>query len=205
MIEHIDLDRKFWPVEADKENDPESIRVMFAYGLGKQFSWEDLLGKYRTVILAEPGTGKTEEFRAVTKSLRMVGKPAFFCRIELLQNLEVKQSLDIGTVEEFDEWSTGNKEAYFFLDSVDEARLTSRAAFEIALRRFSNTIGERLNRAKIFVSCRVSNWRAAADLSLFLKHLPKPEIPVMRDNEELSIDDDIPTDKSVEPGLKKAS
>ena len=203
MTEHIDLDRKFWTVESDKENDPESIRVMFAYGLGKQFSWEDLLGKYRTVIIAEPGTGKTEEFQAVTKSLRMAGKPAFFCRIELLQNLEFKQSLDIGTVEEFDEWSTGNKEAYFFLDSVDEARLTSRAAFEFALRRFSNTIGERLNRAKIFVSCRVSNWRATADLSLFLKHLPKPEIPIMRDNEEYSIDEDIPTDRSVDPEEKK--
>jgi hypothetical protein len=160
MTKHIELDRTFWPVEADQENDPESIRAMLAFGLGKQLSWEDLLGKDRVVILAEPGTGKTEEFRAITRRLRMASKPAFFCRIELLQEMEIQHSLDIGTAEEFDEWINGNKEAYFFLDSVDEARLNSRTAFEIALRRFSNTIGERLDRAKVFVSCRVSNWRA---------------------------------------------
>ena len=148
VTKHIELDRKFWPVEADQENDPESIRAMLAFGLGKQLSWEDLLGKDRIVILAEPGTGKTEEFRAITRRLRMASKPAFFCRIELLQELEIQHSLDIGTAEEFSEWINGNKEAYFFLDSVDEARLNSRTALEIALRRFSNTIGERLNRAK---------------------------------------------------------
>lgn len=25
ITEHIDLNRKFWPIEADKKNDPESI------------------------------------------------------------------------------------------------------------------------------------------------------------------------------------
>jgi len=205
ITEHIDLDRMFWPVEADKENDPESIRAMFAFGFGKQLSWEDLLGKDRIVILAEPGTGKTEEFRAVTRCLRMASKPAFFCRIELLQELEIQHSLDIGTSKEFDDWLSGNKEGYFFLDSVDEARLKSRPAFEIALRRFANTIGEKLNRAKVFVSCRVSNWRATADLSLFLRHLPRPEIPTMRNNEEVSTEEaeqayeeTIPTDISID-------
>ena len=210
ITEHIDLDRKFWPVEADKGNDPESIRVMFAFGLGQQFSWDDLLVKTRVVILAEPGTGKTEEFRAITKRLRMARKLAFFCRIELLQELEIRHSLDIGEPDEFDEWLTGNKEAYFFLDSVDEARLKSHAAFEVALRRFAIIIGERLNRAKVFVSCRVSNWRATADLSLFLSHLPRPEIPTIRENEEVSTEEveqaykeTIPTDRSIDSKERK--
>ena len=84
ITKHIDLNRKFWSVEADKENDPESIRAMIAFGLGEQLSWEDLLEKNRIVILAEPGTGKTEEFRALKRRLQMAGKPAFFCRIDLL-------------------------------------------------------------------------------------------------------------------------
>jgi len=180
---YIELDRKFWPVEADQENDPESIRAKFAFGLGKELSWKDLLRKHRVVILAEPGTGKTEEFRAVTKRLRMNSKPAFYCRIELLQDLEIQHSLDIGTDEEFEEWVDGNKEAYFFLDSVDEARLNSRTAFEIALRRFATAIGSGLDRATIFVSCRVSNWRATADLALFLRHLPLPKISEVKDSE----------------------
>ena len=86
MTKHIELDRKFWPVEADQENDPESIRAMLAFGLGKQLSWEDLLGKDRVVILAEPGTGKTEEFRAITRRLRMASKPAFFAELSCSKN-----------------------------------------------------------------------------------------------------------------------
>jgi|ETNmetMinimDraft_13_1059891.scaffolds.fasta_scaffold312799_1 hypothetical protein len=31
MADYIDLDRKFLPVEADKENDPESIRTIGIY------------------------------------------------------------------------------------------------------------------------------------------------------------------------------
>ena len=210
ITEHIDLNRKFWSVEADKENDPESIRAMFAFGLGEQLSWEDLLGKNRIVILAEPGTGKTEEFRAVTRRLQMASKPAFFCRIELLQELEIRHCLDIGTAGEFDEWLSGNKEGYFFLDSVDEARLKSHKVFEIALRRFANAIGEKLNRAKIFVSCRVSNWWATADLSLFLKQLPKPETHTMRDDDEVSTEGakqayekTIPADRLIDSEEKK--
>lgn len=210
ITEHIDLNRKFWPVEADKENNPESIRAMFAFGLGKQFSWEDLLGEDRIVILAEPGTGKTEEFRSVTRRLQMASKPAFFCRIELLQELNIQHSLDIGTAGEFDEWLAGNKEGCFFLDSVDEARLKSRTAFEIALRRFANTIGEKLNQAKVFISCRVSNWRANADLSLFLKQLPRPKNRTMRDDDEISTEraeqaykKTTPSDRSIDSEEKK--
>jgi len=210
VTKHIELDRKFWPVEADKENDSESVRAMLALGLGKQLSWEDLLGKDRVVILAEPGAGKTEEFRAITRRLRMASKTAFFCRIELLQEMGIQDSFDIGTSEEFNEWMDGNKEGYFFLDSVDEARLKNHTTFEIALRRFGKTIGERLNRAKIFISCRVSNWQATADLSLFLRHLPRPEIHTMRDDGgifteevEQTNEEAIPTDRSIDSEEKK--
>ena len=104
----------------------------------------------------------------------------------------------------------GNKEAYFFLDSVDEARLNSHTAFEIALRRFATKIGERLDRAKIFVSCRVSNWRATEDLSLFLRHLPIPEKRKMRDDQEgpteeveQASEEAIATDRSIDSEEKK--
>jgi hypothetical protein len=148
VTKHIELDRRFWPFKADQENDPETRRAMFAYGLEKQLAWKDLLEKNRVVVLAEPGTGKTEEFRAITRRLQMASKPAFFCKIELLQEIAIQDSFDIGTPEEFNEWMDGNKEGYFFLDSVDEARLKNHTTFEIALRRFGKTVGERLNRAR---------------------------------------------------------
>ena len=202
MADYIDLDRKFLPVKADKENDPESIRTMLAFGIGQQLSWNDLLEKDRTVIIAEPGTGKTEEFQAVTGRLRLASKFAFFCRIELLYELEVRHSLYIGTAQEFDEWLAGKKEAYFFLDSVDEARLNKRIAFELALQRFANTIGESLNRAKVFVSCRVSNWRATADLSLFSRYLPRPKIPTVRANVEDSAEETEQVYKKAMPTIR---
>lgn len=187
MTDYINLDRKFWPVEADKEHDPETIRVMAAIGVDRQISWEELLKRPCVIILGEPGSGKTEELRAITRRLRETGVFAFFCRIEFLQELDVRQALDIGTSIEFDEWITGDKEAYFFLDSVDEARLSSRKAFEKALRLFVDALGGSLNRASLIVSCRVSEWRATADLELLKRYLPELKIAVRKKNAEAPV------------------
>jgi type IV secretory pathway ATPase VirB11/archaellum biosynthesis ATPase len=67
MAEHIELNRTFWPVEPNKEHDPEAIQIMAALGVDQQVSWDKLLEKSRVVILGEPGTGKTEELSAITK------------------------------------------------------------------------------------------------------------------------------------------
>lgn len=190
MSHYISLNRRFWPVEADKQNDPETIRALSAFGLAQEVSWDNLLEKHRVVILAEPGTGKTEELRAAAKRLRAAGKPAFFCRIELLQSLDVHRTFDIGTSVEFAEWMTGNHEGWFFLDSVDEAKLSSRSAFEIGLRHFADTLGEALSRARVIVTCRVSNWRATADLSMFLSYLPIPQIASEQETEGTASEDD---------------
>ncbi len=172
MAEHINLKRQFEHVEADIENDPEKIRNTFNFRLNKQLSWEELLENDRIVILAEAGTGKTDEFKAITKLLQEEDKLAFFCRIEILEDLGIKGSLDIETQDKFNEWMSGNEEAYFFLDSVDEARLKSQKSFELALKTFATAIKKKEHQAKVFVSCRVSNWRATADLELFSKLLP---------------------------------
>ncbi len=186
MIQHINLDRRFWPLEPDVENDPESIRVAVAFGLKQAVSWNDLLGKSRVVILAEPGTGKTEEFQATAVRLRAEGEAAFFSRIERLQRLDIHQTFDVGSKSDFDAWSQGDEEGYFFLDSVDEARLDSRSAFQDALRNFAEALGGSLNRAKVFVSCRVSNWHATADLAMFLRYLPVPDVITVKKKVEVA-------------------
>jgi len=165
MKDYIDLHRKFWPVEADQEYDPQNIRVTALFGAEQQISWEELLTRRCVVVLGEPGSGKTEELRAATKRIRNAGRLAFFCRVELLTE-DVRQAFDIGAGKEFDEWISGDQEACFFLDSVDEARLSSHDAFEKALRRFADSLEGSLSRAIIVVSCRVSEWRATADLEL---------------------------------------
>jgi len=173
MIDYIDLNRKFWPVEADKENDPENIRVLFSFGIGKEYLWDELIKKDRVVILAEPGTGKTTELMEAAKKLRKDNKLAFFYRIEAINDFGLHGAIEIGSSQELDSWRAGNEIAYFFLDSVDEARLTRRNAYELALNHFSSAIVNNLDRAKIYISCRVSNWRATADLNLFLRYFPQ--------------------------------
>ena len=42
MAEHIELGRTFWPIEADKEHDPEAIQAMVALGVSRQVSWVEM-------------------------------------------------------------------------------------------------------------------------------------------------------------------
>lgn len=174
MDNYIELNRNFYPIK-DNEKDFEEAKVMSAFGYGKYISWEELLQKPRVVILAEPGTGKTEELKAVTNRLRSKGAAAFFWRIELLEKVDILHALDIGTSEEFNNWLSGDEEGYFFLDAVDEAHLKEHSTFEIALRRFAEKIIENKDRIKIFVTCRVSDWRPTKDLQLFQRLLPLPQ------------------------------
>ena len=50
----------------------------------------------------------------------------------------------------------------FFLDSIDEARL-NRRSFDRALTRFAHDLGALLDRARVLVSCRASDWKGADD------------------------------------------
>jgi hypothetical protein len=77
----------------------------------------------RVVILAEAGTGKTHELRETARRLRREGKAAFFCRIEWLATDSLENALSEGNIEEVRSWLEGSHTAWFFLDSVDEARL----------------------------------------------------------------------------------
>ncbi len=174
MARHIKLGRTFRPIGENPEDHGDDIGSLFGNGRPPGITWDELLELWRVVVLAEPGTGKTEEFRETSKRLRREGRAAFLCRIESLQNLGLRESLDVGTAEELDAWIAGDDIAYIFLDSVDEARLSSRLAFEHALRRCAGELRPALTHARIFVSCRVSNWRANADRELVSRHLPSP-------------------------------
>ena len=89
-----------------------------------KLEWDQLLERNKVVILAEAGTGKTEELKAVANRLYQEGKASFFCRIETLLDLSFEDSLDIGDVQRFTQWQNAEVDlAYFFLDSVDEAKL----------------------------------------------------------------------------------
>ena len=178
MPSPVDLDRQFSLFSNRTDTDQEAL---FAFSENfSSVSWDKVLEHNHAIVLAEAGSGKTDEFKMVAARLHDDGEAAFFCRIEKLLETDFDNDFDTGDIQRFDLWKINHDEgsscAYFFLDSVDEAKLTKRSALDIALKRFVKVIGlNNLNRAKIFVSSRFSEWRAKADLEVFCKRLEVPE------------------------------
>ena len=65
--------------------------------------------------------------------------------------------------------------AWFFLDAVDELKLTE-GKLDRALNRLSRAIDGHLDRARIIISCRPSDWRSGSDLNTVQHRLPVPEV-----------------------------
>lgn len=95
MSNYIELNRSFYP-KKEEEINSDRISVNYLLGIKNHLSWNDLFEKSRVVVLAEPGTGKTEEFKEAANRLRKHGKAAFFCQIELLQDPQIKSYLELG-------------------------------------------------------------------------------------------------------------
>ncbi|MFH2064913.1 MAG: hypothetical protein ABIK15_06935 [Pseudomonadota bacterium] len=171
---YIQLNRSFRLLPKDHEFEKEESEIAQFLGLGGRADtegWDQLFDLYRVVILAEAGAGKTEEIQQITTKLRSEGKDAFFFRLESLSN-GLQTSFEIGNKKEFESWLSTEREAWFFLDSVDEARLKSFKNFEEAIRNFAAELGNAKQRSHIYITSRPSEWRPNADLSLIKRQLP---------------------------------
>jgi len=168
---YVDLNRSFAPISKEHEFSEEDFDFGWLIGDSNQFHWADLLRDKRIVILAEAGSGKTEELRAVTGGLNRQGETAFFMRLEHLCD-DFEMAFDIGTAAEFEAWLVSDKIAWFFLDSVDEARMQDTNQFGRAIRRLAGKLGEHKQRAYICITSRPSEWRAKSDIALLGSQLP---------------------------------
>lgn len=166
---YIPLDRQFSIVSEDQE-DQENNELLFSLGHSALKTWADLESEYRCVILAEAGAGKTEELRNRSKALSEQGKPSFFIRIEDIEQ-DFYDAFEVGTEDEFNAWLESTEEAWFFLDSVDEARLETPRALELALKQLSKGIKKGAHRAHLYVSSRPYSWRPEADRELLNRYL----------------------------------
>ncbi len=152
------------------------------------------------------GAGKTWEIREVTKRLRDEGKKAFFFRLEHLC-FNFNTSFEIGTEAEFAQWLSLNDPAWFFLDSVDEARLGNPKNFEAAIRNFGDRLGDSKQRAHIFITSRLSEWRPQSDLSLVKEQLPfvEPASVPEEDIEDISVDFDETSTGEIKSTIKDSN
>ena len=165
MESHVPLERQFSPVPNDQP-EGEGDDFLSVLGYDKPKTWDDIDREFRCVILAEAGAGKTEEFRQRASVLACQGKPSFFIRIEDIE-ADFYKAFEVGEENLFQSWLQSTGEAWFFLDSVDEARLEHPRTFEKALRRFSNAIQKGAHRAHIYLSSRPYAWRPKEDRRLF--------------------------------------
>lgn len=142
-----------------------------AFFTGSRLYWDDLLKGYRTVILSEAGSGKTEEVRQTANRLRTEGKAAFFLRLEHIPG-DFEEAFEVGTFDEFREWLVSTDEGWLLLDSVDEARLRNPGDFERAVRKLGRRIQAASMRTHIVLTGRINAWRVRTDLELCEHHLP---------------------------------
>lgn len=98
------------------------------------------------------------------------GEAAFVLELATLADVDVRDMLDSAEQARFDAWLNAQSEtATFFLDSIDELRI-SQKSFAQALMRLSRTIAGHLGRARIVITTRP----IPIDQQLIEKHLPIP-------------------------------
>lgn len=166
----VELQRCFVRVENDQE---PTLEISRTWGLrfGGWIDWATLCKHRRVVLLAEAASGKSTEFRNQAETLQAAGSRAFFVTIEELADHGFEASLGPASVAAFEQWRGETGDAWFFLDSLDEARL-NRKSFEVALKRFARAVGSSLDRTRVFISCRVSDWKGADDRGFIDRLLP---------------------------------
>lgn len=153
------------------EADSDEQGLLAVWRDQKRTGWNELEEMFRCIILAEAGAGKSHEMAARAKYAEERGRAAFFIRIEDIED-GFETAFEVGSVDAFDYWLESKEEAWFFLDSIDEARLENPRAFEKAIRIFARRIKNAWQRAHIFISSRPYAWRAVSDRALVESYLP---------------------------------
>ena len=175
MSGFIDLARRFHELTGQEADDPENLAAWSEYLPGSTTGWTELLQHARVVLLAEAGAGKTEEMCQRAKCLFGEGKYAFFVALEDLNRERIDDILSTDEEKRFEQWKAAvDALAWFFLDSVDELKLT-QGKLHRALRRLSKDLAGRLDRARIIVSCRPSDWLPSLDADTVRETLRPPE------------------------------
>ena len=190
----IPLDRRFRELteeEITKEQSKFHLNANWFSGYGS-LVWSNLEERFRTIILAEGGAGKTREMKERYRVLKEEGKFAFFLPLEALSDTSVEELLKLeDEYDSFSQWKGGTDDAILFLDAVDELKLKDES-FETALKQLKLALGNAQFRVRIIISCRPSDWYKI-DTGAFKEILPPPKV-TKRD-----IEPNIPEIKSKSP------
>ena len=164
------IERTFKDIPEGKVNEADQQSFLVRLGWSQGATWDDLLRSKRILMISEAGAGKTYECHERTKYLRSVGETAFRVELAALATEELRGQLDAEEETWLDAWLSSQSDvATFFLDSLDELKLTL-PSFERALKRFKKCIGNQLHRARIVITTRPIPF----DEQIVRKILPVP-------------------------------
>lgn len=171
-MDFIQLDRRFieW-----SEGDIEGFRFRSEWGLSDDLlGWSELLARRRVVLLAEAGSGKTTELNEQARLLLDSGKASFYATVQDVGRNGLDAALRLKDRTRLKAWRRGTGSAWFFIDSIDEAKLDN-IRLEQALRRVADAITGCEARAHILLSGRHTDWEFKRDARRFGEELPIPE------------------------------
>lgn len=195
--EPVPLDRYFSLVpKSESDSEEQDFRSFFSEQ--KHTGWQELDEEFRCVILAEAGAGKSFEMEARAKHAAELGRAAFFIRIEDIED-GFETAFEVGSLETFESWLNSQEEAWFFLDSIDEARLENPRVFQKAIKRFAARIKLADQRAHVFISSRPYAWRSRSDRDLVERYLPFTKLKSEKADDRGPISEEIDAEESVEP------
>lgn len=199
---HIPLNRHFRKLRsgAKADYDPwESYMADISGAWWATHDWSNLLEHDGiVVVLGEPGSGKTWEFRQTVADCRQKRKSAYFLPLERLSRESIDAILGPEHSVGFHAWKASDEPAWFLLDSVDEAKLGNVSDFYAALDRLSNELGGAIRRSHIILSSRISEWRPETDRAEVLERIGyhlRPEQDPNATDERVLVVEIIPLDK----------
>ncbi|HEX6903847.1 MAG TPA: hypothetical protein VF789_29320 [Thermoanaerobaculia bacterium] len=170
------LSRRFRDLTQAELEEPELLASFNDRSWKWADGWAELLQHPRVLLLAEAGSGKTVEMRAQAVRLSAEGKPAFFIPLESLHYDALSGILSAAEEQAFAAWKVNDQStAWFFLDAVDELKLTD-GKLERALGRLAKEIDGLLHRAHIVISCRPHDWRPSVDMATVNAKLPITQV-----------------------------
>ncbi len=120
--------------------------------------------KRRVVLLAEAGSGKTTEMKARALALAADGRTAVYATVEDVGRRGMKAALRPADRARLSAWRASEQDAWFFIDSVDEAKNTG-VKLHTALQAIAEAIDGAERRAHVILSGRYTDWQFRHDLA----------------------------------------
>lgn len=167
----IGLDRRF--LRWDEKDAAAADNYAMLGRAHNSHDWPKLLEQRRVVMLAEAGSGKTEELCEQARLLTANDQFAFYATVQDVAREGLDSALNNAGRARLDAWRQSGRPGWFFVDSIDEAKLDN-IRLETALRKLADAIEAAPRRAHIVLSGRLTDWQYRADLERVTEGLPVP-------------------------------